>query len=278
LRNRLSQQAFRKRQNAHIKDLERRLQIRGTTDNEQIAQLERDNRALREQLTAAVNKLESVQSTLRSLSDAMNSLVCDQGSRKPSLEGELQRPSSPDQKPNCNVTYQPVSTTPNITDALGLVVDHGADLQPQMDDQASLLPTFQLDSESGLFAEDAGVPLAENLWTDVERKWIAQPPRGSSMSVSSPGDCLGRNISSPFTKLMDLTSLPGVWTHQYQMGPPVFRAHKRTLEESKHAFTNSNSSFSDHMSMIRGCLAKKWQKVSPSQAQLATEQATPSPS
>ncbi|RSL50864.1 hypothetical protein CEP54_011705 [Fusarium duplospermum] len=75
LRNRLSQQAFRKRQSAYIKDLERRLEIWGSDEDGRIARLERDNQALRAQLTAAIGKLERIQMTLKSLSNSMMSQV-----------------------------------------------------------------------------------------------------------------------------------------------------------------------------------------------------------
>lgn len=72
LRNRLSQQAFRKRQNAYIQELEKRMEQTGKSDDERIAALEEENRRLRRQLVSFINKLESAHVALQSLSVAMN--------------------------------------------------------------------------------------------------------------------------------------------------------------------------------------------------------------
>lgn len=68
----LSQQAFRKRQNAYIQELEKRMEQAGKSDDERIAALEEENRRLRRQLVSFINKLESAHVALQSLSVAMN--------------------------------------------------------------------------------------------------------------------------------------------------------------------------------------------------------------
>lgn len=80
LRNRLSQQAFRKRQNAYVQELERRLERLDKPNDERIATLEEENRCLRHQIVMFVNRLESASSMLKSLGEpmthALEGVVC----------------------------------------------------------------------------------------------------------------------------------------------------------------------------------------------------------
>jgi hypothetical protein len=63
LRNRVSQQAFRRRQSEYIKQLERKAKAY-KPDNERIIELEEENTLLRESLTQCHNKLESLRTTI----------------------------------------------------------------------------------------------------------------------------------------------------------------------------------------------------------------------
>ncbi|KAJ5296151.1 hypothetical protein PENANT_c021G05309 [Penicillium antarcticum] len=70
LRNRVSQQAFRRRQSEYIKQLERKAKAY-KPDNERIIELEEENTSLRESLIQCHTKLESLRTTICTLSDGV---------------------------------------------------------------------------------------------------------------------------------------------------------------------------------------------------------------
>lgn len=70
LRNRLSQKAFRARQSIRIKELEDILATRPFSEAECIAELESRNKSLLDQLMTYHKKLESIQITLKTLTDS----------------------------------------------------------------------------------------------------------------------------------------------------------------------------------------------------------------
>ena len=75
LRNRLSQKAYRARQCMRIKELEEKLDSRPLSENSRVLELEKQNAFLRERLLNCHKKLESLQVTLRALSDATANAV-----------------------------------------------------------------------------------------------------------------------------------------------------------------------------------------------------------
>ncbi|KAH8801400.1 hypothetical protein F5884DRAFT_513647 [Xylogone sp. PMI_703] len=99
LRNRLSQQAYRKRQNAYILELEQRMERMGKADNDRIVTLEEENRQLRRQLVSFVNKLERANASLHSLSVTMNKAL--EGSV---LRGQEEESLSPQPQPTGDTT------------------------------------------------------------------------------------------------------------------------------------------------------------------------------
>jgi predicted nuclease with TOPRIM domain len=70
LRNRVSQQAFRRRQSEYIKQLERKAKEH-KPDNERIIELEKENQSLRESLIHCHTKLESLRATICTLGDGI---------------------------------------------------------------------------------------------------------------------------------------------------------------------------------------------------------------
>lgn len=106
------------------------------------------------------------------------------------------------------------------------------------------------------------LPTAENLGTEQK----------SSLDPSFQGrqTSLGLDVSY-LGSLLDVRSLPGIWTHEYQMGPANFQAQNPSASKIIRGLANSNSSFSDHMQMIRGCLKMQWCKAT----QIRTDIETP---
>ncbi|KAL1619779.1 hypothetical protein SLS54_006375 [Diplodia seriata] len=127
LRNRTSQQAFRQRQAAYIKDLERRLERTGVSENEHIAKLEAENQSLRKQLTLFINKLASAQASLQHLSRLMRGTLDDTNQTPPTDEHVRDALSSD-------------STGPPAANALDADLgEHPLDLWPEL--ETALVPT-----------------------------------------------------------------------------------------------------------------------------------------
>lgn len=69
------------------------------------------------------------------------------------------------------------------------------------------------------------------------------------------------DMSYMLDSLSDVRGLPGIWTHEYQMGPASFQAQSPSVDKIIQGLSNTNSSFSDHMQMIRSCLKMQWRKA-----------------
>jgi predicted nuclease with TOPRIM domain len=76
LRNRVSQQAFRRRQSEYIKQLEWKAKAH-KPDNERIIELEKENQSLRESLIHCHTKLESLRATISTLGEGISLALDD---------------------------------------------------------------------------------------------------------------------------------------------------------------------------------------------------------
>lgn len=247
----MSQQAFRKRQSAYIKDLERRLEIRGNEDNEQIARLERDNRALREQLTTACSKLERIQITLRSLSESMLSHIShgsasDVQSPQEILPNLASEKESEDYNAG-NGAVVPRRSQPKAASEIAPTATYQRDdevLRPQSNiDGHQLLPPTLLDPFPT--GEDCGTGKNSSL----------------GLTVQDCQTAADLDVSYLLGSFSDVRSLPGIWTHEYQMGLESFQFQSPSADKVIQGLANTNSSFSDHMRMIRCCLKMQWRKA-----------------
>lgn len=75
LRNRLSQKAHRARQSIYIKELEKRLECTSKPETTLNAELEERNAFFRGRLLDCQKKLESMQASMKSLSDSVASAL-----------------------------------------------------------------------------------------------------------------------------------------------------------------------------------------------------------
>ncbi|KDN67285.1 hypothetical protein CSUB01_01485 [Colletotrichum sublineola] len=87
LRNRLSQQAFRRRQAERIRELSSRVNVDQKSDSERIEALQQENRQLRTQLVEVQTKMSRLLATLQGLSDSVSKTLDDTAAIK---EGERQ--------------------------------------------------------------------------------------------------------------------------------------------------------------------------------------------
>lgn len=123
----------------------------------------------------------------------------------------------------------------------------------QCDDEVSRLQS-SIDGDQllrSIFLED--LPTAEDLGKEKD----------SSLDPSFQVRQTPVDLDEPYFlgSLSDVRCLPGIWTHEYQLGPARFQAQSPSAGKIIQGLTNSNSSFSDHMQMIRGCLKTQWRKV-----------------
>ncbi|KAK0610258.1 hypothetical protein DIS24_g12115 [Lasiodiplodia hormozganensis] len=231
----MSQQAFRQRQTSYIKDLERRLERAGQSENEQIAKLEAENQRLRKQLTSFINKLASAQASLQHLSRLMQSTLDESGN----LTDEAQPSDATGQdslSPECG------EPQPSATDALNVETEEQpADLWQEIG--TALVPASSGSNEDqpewmnmlNLAGDSEGVPEAH-----TEHACM---PEQTSLSLPS--------------------QMPGIWSYNYQMGPPAYSHAIACSPLSETSMKASNSMCSDHITAIRACIWNKWAETDP---------------
>lgn len=227
------------------------MEIKGNDDNEQIARLSRENRVLREQLTAACTKLERVQITLRSLSESMLNHISDGSACEPDIADQTQERASDDGNEDATTGDSTAMTAQSQL----MAASHAASDDPdQCVDEVSGFQT-NMDAEQLLSSKlPNALPTGED--HDAE---------GSSFSINpiyqARQDPMELDISRLLGSASEVRSLPDIWTHEYQMGIVNFQARSPSAERITQGLGNTNSSFSDHMQMIRGCLNIRWQKA-----------------
>ncbi|KAK1714321.1 pyridoxal phosphate-dependent transferase [Colletotrichum lupini] len=105
LRNRLSQQAFRRRQAERMRELSTRVNTDRKSDNERIEELQRENRQLRAQLVDVQARMSRLLATIQGLSDSVSKTLNDTGSQDSKVSEETEdhtlQPSTYDKKQTC---------------------------------------------------------------------------------------------------------------------------------------------------------------------------------
>ncbi|KAK1531724.1 hypothetical protein CPAR01_11373 [Colletotrichum paranaense] len=105
LRNRLSQQAFRRRQAERMRELSSRVNTDQKSDNERIEELQRENRQLRAQLVNVQARMSRLLANIQGLSDSVSKTLNDTGSQDSKVSEETEdhtlQPSTYDKKQTC---------------------------------------------------------------------------------------------------------------------------------------------------------------------------------
>ncbi|KAE9570441.1 hypothetical protein CGMCC3_g13546 [Colletotrichum fructicola] len=141
LRNRLSQQAFRRRRDDLIRELRERADNNHTNESEALAKLRRENTALREQLAEAHAKLNS-------LLAGVQALVLNTAPRHEDANDEVSRINSPDD--NVSASQPIVDDQPTSADLQPISQIDASTAQPAQPDEpnpcleADLPPTSDL--------------------------------------------------------------------------------------------------------------------------------------
>ncbi|OBT90452.1 hypothetical protein VE02_01228 [Pseudogymnoascus sp. 03VT05] len=287
LRNRLSQQAFRKRQTVYIQELKRQLHNAGKTDNERIAELEDENLRLRKRLLEFHNRAQSAQASLAALSESTARFLQIPGRNKPthtSDESESPSPANPIvstgsqdslsipcaalEQPSSKGQFLPMADTQIYSGANSLLFEDYC-LQPQPNQPFTGINSFAPYDSMSESNPHAAVSSQETM-SNVTSLLPLQPPDvvqynfGVSYSPNQSYQLRPQehnwttfsNSSSP------LAGLPGVWAHSYQMGPYAYQAAIHASPRNRR-FQTTNSRFSDHILGIRNAVWSKLQRLQP---------------
>ncbi|KAJ4318223.1 hypothetical protein N0V84_006979 [Fusarium piperis] len=224
-RNRLSQQAFRRRTKEQLRELTSLRNERQKPESERVKAYQRENRLLRKQLVQVQADLSRHLASIKSMCNAVSATLDGTGTQVGDADEEDDdREEYEEADEDALSMTGPFSNTPTQ----GLPVSGPSSFVSPV-----FGPAPPLDSTS--FIMQNSVP-------------DAQCPTSTEL-VNGAG-------TSPF-----YAQLPGIWSHRYQMGPePYLDAMSATQEASMilgKDFSWSNSPFSDHIQLLQRLLLAK---------------------
>ncbi|KEF52050.1 uncharacterized protein A1O9_12040 [Exophiala aquamarina CBS 119918] len=242
LRNRLSQRAYRRRQAECVRDLKHRTSA-DESNAEQIEALQTENRALRRELVDVQNKLYSVSATIQMLTDSMSQTLDGIPVVKHTPE-EDERQTGVSDRVGQTARVQISSSSPE--DLLTLVPDV---CEPVLLDELSrpLYSTALAEENNESF------PTFMNRTTaSLQNAWGGPEALEGTMAPE-----VGLANAQP----LSYVQIPNIWSFDYQMGPQSY-ANALASGTGWNALANSvwkqsNSSFSDHVQVIRLLLKKE---------------------
>jgi hypothetical protein len=243
LRNRVSQQAFRRRQSEYIKQLEQKAKEH-KPDNERIIELEKENQTLRESLIHCHTKLESLRATICTLGDGISQALDGTVSV---LLSYMNLPGTPFVTLFQDQTRKPRSKSTTSNESVELIEEPSPDPFSTVSDITAEKEIPKLGLESSF---DDGLP---NTSTESMKLVTFELPKTPDFSFSEL-------IHQPEPRI--ISPLPNIWTYQYQMGPAPYvdalGANEAIAEQLKIDWTPSNSPFSEHVSALKNILREKW--------------------
>lgn len=241
-----------------MKELELQVRLAGKPEDARVAELVEENRKLRQQLTSFMSKLESAQATLSTLLKAMKASAKD--------ADELERSVDESQSPSASSA----SLRPPAHDA-------AASLQAQiLPDTDRQIDTTAVNMDALVAANSSNLDESQTMvFWDTDDRVIHEPTYdhllldNDQISAMSPGNpmpaghqiALFEKTSSNQDHTTELASLPGIWSHHYQMGPQVYQTAMRESRR-QYGINTSNSLISDHITSVQRCLKKKWSQSS----------------
>ncbi|KAK2001913.1 hypothetical protein LX36DRAFT_310416 [Colletotrichum falcatum] len=221
LRNRLSQQAFRRRQAERIRDLSSRVNVNQKPDSERIEALQQENRQLRTQLVEVQAKVSRLLATLQGLSDSVSKTLDHTATIQNGAHAFADDPV----KPPTGLSNQAHEQTKHAPQPLDFY-DAPIGLEPLDTLMFSFDPPLTLPSTTG---QDEDHP--------------------SSELVNVAGTC-------PL-----YPQIPNIWSFEYQTGVEPYLAAMAATQESstllRKNWTPSNSPFSDHIQLLQRLLKNK---------------------
>ncbi|RFU28417.1 hypothetical protein B7463_g7916, partial [Scytalidium lignicola] len=259
LRNRLSQRAFRARQSVYIKELEERLRWATKSESDLNTNLEESNKQLRLQLLDCHKKLESLQVTLKAISDSVATTVgierstgCNGDHSSDEQHKRNERKNNTEEHSDNEREQQPADNRMEITDPslLDLVQDssHVGIESPEL--LAFTEPNFPNNQTFPEFQCNTAKDLAEKE-ASAEGGWDA--PTSNDVP----------EFQHVIDNTFDLSRLPSM-TLQNTMGLSQYKNISSIgsflLQEQESQLRNTNSLFSDHIAVCEHYLKLKWNR------------------
>ncbi|CCF45289.1 hypothetical protein CH063_14420 [Colletotrichum higginsianum] len=244
LRNRLSQQAFRRRQAERIRELSSRVNADQKSDSERIEALQRENRQLRTQLVEVQAKMARLMATLQGLNDSVSQTLDDTAAG--GRDGEcIYRANDDDDddeddagKPSAEPSPSP--SRPEYERGNG---PHASSLPASAASSSSSYAPMELEAfDASLLEFDPSLPMPS-----------VTEPLEDDLSSSELINVAG---TSPL-----YAQIPNIWSFEYQTGiEPYMTAMAATQESStmlRKDWALSNSPFSDHIQLLQRLLKDK---------------------
>ncbi|OLN97022.1 hypothetical protein CCHL11_02035 [Colletotrichum chlorophyti] len=223
LRNRLSQQAFRRRQAERIRDLSSRVNEDQTSDNERVESLQRENRQLRTQLVEVQTRLSRLLATMQGLNDSVSKTL-----------GDTSIGSKAEQ------TYSTAIAAPPTIDLSAV----GEQVQTPPAPKISPIAVDPFDATIQDQALDFDPPLVHELY------------RGNGDAECITSELINVAGTSPL-----YPQIPNIWSFKYQTGTEPYLTVMAATEETsirlRKNWTVSNSPFSDHIQLLQRLLKNK---------------------
>ena len=226
VRNRLSQQAFRERQAAYVRNLEKQVENIGQTNDEKVLKLEAENRELRKQLLAIRQKLESITTTLSGISKADAAAASSDESATTSTCFELDPTALMQTTEILPTTLDPPDNSP----------------QPQTQNWVA-------GTTSSRDVED--MDTSGSLWSGALTA-------STSFNIEPQYTQPDQERNHQFMQSSPYVQLPHVWSHSYQMGVGAYVSAMSKVPDLDITMLNAyatNSRFSDHFAVIKQCFS-----------------------
>ncbi|OHW99665.1 bZIP transcription factor [Colletotrichum incanum] len=221
LRNRLSQQAFRRRQAERIRELSNRVNVDQKSESERIEALQRENRQLRTQLVEVQTKMSRLLASLQGLNDSVSKTLNDTATNDNENCGSLDDSEKPSPEPS-NQDHRQNLHTPSLPGAYAPMELESFDTSMLNFDPPLTLPPATEQNDDPLL---------------------------SSELINVAG-------TSPLCP-----QIPNIWSFEYQTGiEPYLTAMAATQESSmmlRKDWALSNSPFSDHIQLLQRLLKNK---------------------
>jgi hypothetical protein len=293
VRNRVAQQAFRERHAAYVRDLERRLAQASHTEDARSKKLTAENVMLRSLLIQARDDLRSVIKTQSRTLDAIGVALADPEDLESAEAGVMNRNSqqadttsstlidddcgmtlstrSPRQVSLATVTnkqYEPSETTDGPGNAQ-VLPEAGAFTANSVSTPMQWLLSDDHDPISSSHSSNA---VACQIANEEQLLWpndtLSVDFLSTSYSTTLPtNDTPNENEafwsrvsgqSESMTGFEDQRISPHnhpsrIWSHEYQMGSPIYREALTHIQQTRHSVILTNSNFSDHLNAIKEC-------------------------
>ncbi|OAL39877.1 hypothetical protein AYO20_00789 [Fonsecaea nubica] len=280
LRNRLSQKAFRARQAMRIKELEDRLESRPSSETARIAELEERNAFLANRLFECHKKLESLQVTIRALSEATAEaldMVIPKDKKKESRANEGGEDEAP--RPTTAPSSTSDASSPSLREATVR-----APMTDSIDTGGIMIPDLTFDAT----CQQPDTSANATSWPDLETGFDEIPDDfkdALQAAISHDPDVFASldfvDFPNPINDVtMIETNNPTMWDTMMadpilqqrlsftfpQMGPDTYSAaekHGPILVRGPHGqLHRTNSAWSDHIATLEYFLRQKWRSLS----------------